>query len=152
LLSQWPFYLCSMSMRGLCTMLIKFTTVSEASRKIITLTWCIKLNLFNGNHQATRALSYQIMNKGGLNIPNYRARVIAIQCNWIMRLKTCKGSFRQVFTYADIDWHDENSFSTPFPSQKGSDYSDSCLEVWTKNLRFLAFQTSRCPYCAFGRH
>jgi hypothetical protein len=52
-----------------------------------------KLNfafLWNGNDKSTRALSYQRINNGGLNIPNYRARAIAIQCNWIMRQKQAK--------------------------------------------------------------
>jgi hypothetical protein len=55
LLSQRPFYLCSMSVRGLCwSYLLQWL---KQSRKIITLTWCIKLNwnfcVFHSDHSTS---------------------------------------------------------------------------------------------------
>jgi exonuclease III len=97
--------------------------------------------LWNGADKVVRSLSYQRLNKGGLNIPNFRARVIAIQCNWIQRLQSAKnGIFKQVFTYDDIDWRDENAFNTPFPYRSENTYAAECVNSWLQSLRFVPFQ------------
>jgi hypothetical protein len=77
---------------------------------------------------------------GGLNIPDFKSRLIAQKCTWITRLQSGKEIFRQAFCNDTVDWDIPASFSTPFPKSSGSnDYVDSCIAAWTDSLRLLQF-------------
>jgi hypothetical protein len=84
-----------------------------------------------------RCLTYKKLTEGGLNIPEFRSRLIAQRCNWISRLQSGQGIFRQVFLKDGMDWDTAATFATPFPQTDGSDFVDSCMDAWTDSLRLL---------------
>jgi hypothetical protein len=124
--------------------LISFVAASQElpEKYEILLTRMRLAFIWGGSDKAGRSLTHKRLNDGSLNVPNYRARALAIQANWICCTKSVKGIFNQVFTYPGIDWTDDNSYNTPFLHKPGNDYGNVCLNAWTENLRLFPFQHS----------
>jgi hypothetical protein len=80
--------------------------------------------LWNGPDKEQRGLTYKAISDGGINIPDLRSRLIAQKCNWIRRLQSGKGIFRQAFGSEQADWDVPTTYSTPLPKPESDDYVD----------------------------
>jgi hypothetical protein len=92
--------------------------------------------LWGGSDKEKSALIYKPLTEGGLNIPEFQSRLSAQKCK---RMRSEQGVFRQAFLKDGFDWANERTYYTPFPTQSGSDFVDSCINSWVDALHFLPF-------------
>jgi hypothetical protein len=92
---------------------------------------------WNGPDKEKRSLTYKKLEDGGLNIPDFKSRLVAQKCIWIKRLQSGNGVFKQAFRTDEQDWDNPATFLTPYPATDSTDFVDCCIRAWTENLKLL---------------
>jgi hypothetical protein len=81
-----------------------------------------------------RALCHKDFKDGGLAVPHFKFRLVAIKCGWIQRIKNHPGIFRHAFYKPHINWDINATFLTPFPKEDNDDFSSLCMNAWSDTL------------------
>ena len=99
------------------------TTVTMTKKTEIELVRLCSNFLWGGSDKATRALCQKRHSEGGLEIPNFRARLMAIHAGWIFRAVE-SGNVRRAFMEGDTN---VNVLKKPISE---TCLRDTCINAW----------------------